>query len=428
MNNSDKKALIEQILRHDLTFDEYIGPSIHRIHGFAAKFPPELPRYFVNKLSESNDVILDPMVGSGTTLVESLILKRKAIGIDLDPLALLQSRVKTQYYDPNKIKSISKTIAYEVSVELMEKGYPEEERDVDKYLIDYDEKTKNFFKYWFFPKTIAELKLLSEKIKDINNQTLKSCLELAFSATIIQKRSGVSRAIDLTHTRPHRDLDKIPQPAPPFFIKNANKIADAYKEMEKYAINYDDVKLLSSDARNIPLDNESVDLIVTSPPYANALDYMRAHKFSLSWLGYDIPSLSDLRGKYIGSEKSAQEIDINLDTLYTSLTKLEKIDPKKANIFRKYFHEMKLSIKEMYRVLRSNRYAVIIVGPSTSRNIPIMTHGGLAEISQQEGFTLIGLKKREIDRDSRHLPFNKETENEGIEARIHTEYALIVEK
>ena len=53
----------------------------------------------------------------------------------------------------------------------------------------------------------------------------------------------------------------------------------------------------------LPLADGSVDLIVTSPPYANAIDYMRAHKFSLVWLGQPIANLSHLRGKYIGAER-----------------------------------------------------------------------------------------------------------------------------
>jgi adenine-specific DNA methylase len=58
----------------------------------------------------------------------------------------------------------------------------------------------------------------------------------------------------------------------------------------------------SGDARSLPLAKRRVDLIVTSPPYANAIDYMRAHKFSLYWLGLDYDYLTALRKRYIGAE------------------------------------------------------------------------------------------------------------------------------
>ena len=64
------------------------------------------------------------------------------------------------------------------------------------------------------------------------------------------------------------------------------------------------VALHHADARQLPIDDESVDLVITSPPYANAIDYMRAHKFSLVWFGEPISELSALRATYIGSDNS----------------------------------------------------------------------------------------------------------------------------
>ncbi|PIO04477.1 hypothetical protein COT48_00260, partial [Candidatus Woesearchaeota archaeon CG08_land_8_20_14_0_20_47_9] len=67
----------------------------HGIHKFPAKFFPELPRYLINKYSKREDRILDPMCGSGTTLLEGLLLSREVIGIDIDPMARLITKVKT---------------------------------------------------------------------------------------------------------------------------------------------------------------------------------------------------------------------------------------------------------------------------------------------------------------------------------------------
>ena len=67
----------------------------HGVHKFPAKFFPELPRYLISKYSKLGDVVLDPMCGSGTTLLESILQNRHAIGVDIDPIAKMISRVKT---------------------------------------------------------------------------------------------------------------------------------------------------------------------------------------------------------------------------------------------------------------------------------------------------------------------------------------------
>jgi DNA modification methylase len=84
------------LLEGELNFHgEDSGYASHDLHAFAAKFPPQLPRAFIRGLTLPGERVLDPMMGSGTTIVEALIEGRKGIGLDLDPLALQLSRVKT---------------------------------------------------------------------------------------------------------------------------------------------------------------------------------------------------------------------------------------------------------------------------------------------------------------------------------------------
>ena len=76
------------ILSSDLDFHGAASNyASHSLHAFAAKFPPQLPRVFIEGLTEAGESVLDPMVGSGTTLVEAFLCGRKAIGLDIDPLA-----------------------------------------------------------------------------------------------------------------------------------------------------------------------------------------------------------------------------------------------------------------------------------------------------------------------------------------------------
>ena len=84
------------LLSQNLDFHDQRGNyASHALHAFPAKFPPQLPRLFITALTRPGDSVLDPMVGSGTTIVESLLAERQGIGFDIDPLARLIATVKT---------------------------------------------------------------------------------------------------------------------------------------------------------------------------------------------------------------------------------------------------------------------------------------------------------------------------------------------
>ena len=99
------------VLSQDLNFQRKdSGNAPHNFHPFPAKFPPQLPRKFIKELTSSNDVILDPMVGSGTTILEASLLGRRGIGFDIDPLALLISQVKVKRLDKYQLNQVGDEI------------------------------------------------------------------------------------------------------------------------------------------------------------------------------------------------------------------------------------------------------------------------------------------------------------------------------
>ena len=88
------------------SLDRRISPSqtsvyTHGLHPYVAKFMPHFPNLFINLFSQRNETVLDPMCGSGTTLVESLLNGRNAVGVDIDPLARLISSVATSKVSKN---------------------------------------------------------------------------------------------------------------------------------------------------------------------------------------------------------------------------------------------------------------------------------------------------------------------------------------
>ena len=94
----------------------------HGLHKFPAKFFPELPRYLIQKYSRSGDIVLDPMCGSGTTILEAILNKRRAVGLDIDPIATLVSKVKTTPINERELKECSSNLNELISLRFS-KGY-----------------------------------------------------------------------------------------------------------------------------------------------------------------------------------------------------------------------------------------------------------------------------------------------------------------
>jgi hypothetical protein len=266
----NKRERLTALLEGELNFHgEDSGYASHDFHPFAAKFPPQLPRAFIRGLTNPGDVVLDPMMGLGTTVVEALLEGRQAIGIDIDPLALSLGRVKTIAADPHNSLDAGNKVLMKASRLLSEK------RKVEESLCQFfDERTKAFVDYWFFPGTQRELMALVLAIRDVADKTIRRFLELTLSSIIVTKSGGVSRARDLAHSRPHLDKSKVPQKALECFSFRLQKNISSLHELKS---DHTVPAIITGDARLIPLADGVIDLIVTSPPYANAIDYMRAH-------------------------------------------------------------------------------------------------------------------------------------------------------
>lgn len=413
------REILATLLQGELNFHgENSRYATHDVHAFAAKFPPQLPRAFIRGLSKPGDIVLDPMMGSGTTVVEALLEGRKGIGFDLDPLALRLSSVKTT---PLYSSSLRET-GYKVisnALKLLETPDVLDSESNKRF----DQKTKEFIDYWFFPSTQKELLSLAISIREIQDTLTRRFFELTFSSIIVTKSGGVSRARDLAHSRPHLDKQKIPKNAIDQFSIRLNKNLNSVSQIQS---NGQKVRIIESDARYMPVEDGSIDLIVTSPPYANAIDYMRAHKFSLVWFGEQIDSLSELRSKYIGSERIGKPGYSQLpESVNSIINQLNEQDKKKALILRKYFIEMKQVIEEMYRVLKKGSVSVIVIGTSIMRGLDISTHQCLSDIAMESQFDVVGIAKRQLDRNKRMMPtrFQKNRDS-TIEQRMHEEYVL----
>lgn len=434
---TERDNALNDLLGQDFDFQGQPSATVtHGLHAFAAKFPPQLPAVFIERLTSPGDVALDPMMGSGTTLIESAIRGRKAIGLDMDPLAVKQCAAKTTPIDDidllNRLSAGIVASAYDIL------ATPELE---DSLSDRFDKTTKDFVDYWFTERTQRELEALLRSIElatdtiedDMQRRTIREFFEVALSAIIVTKSGGVTKARDLAHGRAHIARGKIVRDAINQFRLRARKNIVSLEALPQ--IEPDDLTIKVGDARNMreSVPDGSVDLVVTSPPYANAIDYMRAHKFSLVWFGWSIGDLSRLRSRYVGSERIGgwNGVDELPNDARRTIDNLADVAPKQARVLAKYLWEMRSVLSEIGRVLKPNRYAAIVIGPSTMKGLHIPTGELLASIAEglDSPLHLEGTIRRRIDRDRRLMPASRGGPADSvIEQRMYDESIICLSK
>ena len=353
------------------------------------------------------------MAGSGTALVEAMLAGRHAIGIDLDPLAVLIAQVKSR---PLNLPQCARTGA-----ECLQKAKKSLNLAIGEELNRfYSPQTIEFFRYWFEERTIAEIFTLVRTIQAVEEVHIRAFLQVVFSSIIITKTGGLTRARDLAHSRPHRDPEK--QVRQSAFESFRERLDLSIESLESIIDATGRAVIARADARSLPLRSNSVHLIVTSPPYAaNAIDYIRAHKFSLMWFGHTPKALTNLRSKYIGAELRSPKLVFASETANLILHSLQQKDERRASVVAHYFRDMETALREMRRVLAGGRAAILVVGSSTIRGVEIKAPTVLAELAESVGFRVIGVAKREIVRDARMMPVSYNSTRNGIEARMHEE-------
>jgi hypothetical protein len=330
---------------HKKTILEILGRS--PIHPFPARMAPGIA---LEALSESKAPlrVLDPMVGSGTVLAVARSKGHKAFGMDLDPLAVLLAGVWTRTVDAERVNN--------KAIEVLERAKAAIERlpSGQAYPAESDDETRNFIRYWFDDYARRQLAALSTAISRVQDVVTRDVLWCGFSRLIITKNAGASLARDLSHSRPHRAF--LRAPVKPFnrFISAVETVIRNCPQPGSGAVGPTTV-VKKGDARMLYFKDGAFDLVLTSPPYLNAIDYMRCSKFSLVWMGYNVIELRKIRAESVGTEASTKPA---LDAVWVkSLIKQLRLKPALSSrdhaLLAQFVWDMGLALGEASRVLRA---------------------------------------------------------------------------
>lgn len=350
----------------------------HGLHKYPAKFIPEYPRWAIQKYAFKNhNLILEPFCGSGTSNVEAKLAGYDSLAIDVDPLARLITKVKTTHLDENLLTSEKDRLLHSFNKLRIQSDLPENYELIEN---------------WFRPEVAHRLSFIHKSITDIDDENTRNFFLVCLSSTIrrvsnadpnlvlpkisrfMRAREQKGRKINVFDT-----FEKI-------LVNNCKRIMDFSKTTSQTT----KVEIIGNDARNINAEDDSISIAVTSPPYLNAHDYVRAHKLEMFWLGMikNSDDLKSLDRNYVGTEriyaKEYSEIPaIDISELDLKIKSISKIDKKRAYITAKFFLDMDKHFQEIFRILQERGHYVMFVGNNVVRKTPILTHKYLTTLAER---------------------------------------------
>lgn len=362
------------------------------------------PELVLNELAKlpKDAVVLDPMTGSGTVIRTCVERGLTACGFDMDPLAVLMSRVWT-----SPLKAGLEELARAIVQEARANAAP-----TLPLSITSSNDTLKFMNFWFEDRQQKELSALADAVDkaDLGDQ---DALKLALSRVIITKENGASIARDTSHSRPHRTFFNNKFSVFDGFILAARRIEQRHKS----DLIIGNARIEEGDARHLPVLQETFDAVITSPPYLNAIDYMRGHRLALIWLGYGLDRLRSVRATSIGCEAGRESARLDLSEAVREWDLLPSRHQKMVN---RYADDITELMVEMRRVLKPGGTALLVVGNSVlnGRYISNATINVLA--AQAAGLMLDARFDREIPSGSRYLPVGADDSSLGRRMRTET--------
>lgn len=392
----------------DISFRANKRLPIHSWFGYVAGYDAKFVRSTIDEyLSDQPDAtVFDPYTGSGTTLVEAIDTGRDAIGTEINPFMAFVARNKTSWDTyPDNLNTRTREFLTNVNPQVLT-AFPN--RTLDSFgsgggaVEDVRIKAKSEvpslanINNWYTKEVLEQLRILKGNIKEIKDERFKSLCLLAFASILVDvSNGGYDPSLGY-----RRDSDGD-------IIKNQANVAKSFEEKLKQFVDdvnekiisrnepHGDALVLNSDGEEFPgLNNECVDLLITSPPYCNNMNYIRQTRPHLYWLNYWADRSrrkfeDNMMGSYWQIVRN-HEIDMKYptDTLEEVTNEISKQEPEReelggpgwARYVIRYFNDTGNALKQHYRLLTPDSYAVYVVGNSVIKDINVPVGDIFAEM------------------------------------------------
>ena len=363
----DGKVVLERLASVDWSFtDDDTAYLTHELHPYPAKFIPQIPANLISALSLRGELVWDPFGGSGTAALEALLLGRRVISSDVNPLATLITEAKCRALSPEQrdlLRGLHTRLGTLANASDGEQIVARAWSNVEPQVPDIPK-----LEDWFCPTAIRELAYIKGEISALGDSNAERFASVVLSSIIVSvsNQDGETRYA-------RREKNLLPGRALHIYSRALAEGLAKHAPMEDL-LGYRRPTVLTADARRpstaVPAD--SVDFIVTSPPYANATDYHLYHRFRLFWMGFDPRQLAQAE---IGSHLRHQ---------------------REGRGFELYLSDMRPAVEAIATRLRVGRYAVLILGDSVFSGETISTTAAVSEMATDLGLEVVGVVSRPV--------------------------------
>lgn len=404
----------------DWNFEEYkMSEYTHAIHSYPAMMMPRIARNVIQEYATSESIVLDPYMGSGTTLLEGMVENvGKVIGFDLNPLAVLISTAKTTKFNLENIKMEIDNLDYHLSV-----------------LSNYEHPSFTILESWFKQENIDELARLKAVINNIEDSDVRLFFSVVFSETV--------RHVSFTRNGEFK-LYKIPESKrdshnPDAIAIFSQKLQSVYTTVKDFYENttflnsQTDVTIMNAAITDSDVKPNSIDLVVTSPPYGDSnttVAYGQFSRLANEWL--DFPEPISLDRRLMGGVKAKEIVKFDiaeLDDAISMINEKEKLEKnKRVPSVVSFYKDYEESIEKVAEVVKHGGVVAYLVGNRRVRDVELQTDIITAKMFEKFGFT----HEKTIVRDilNKRMPSKTSpTNNRGqkVKTMAH-EYLVILRK
>jgi site-specific DNA-methyltransferase (cytosine-N4-specific) len=381
----------------------------HGLHPYPARMVPQLAKKLILNYSEENDWVLDPFCGSGTSLVEAMLNNRNSIGNDLNPLAVLLSKVKSTPLEKKELGRLAKKVLYKAREEIQSfrtKYSKTKIVSIDKWTKNEEKPTKfietidvpkfDNINLWFKENVIFELAILRKIILTLDCEPsyrdfFKICL--SFTAMKSSNADFGSHQAHPSRYKPSKLAVHSPNVLSIFQKKTADSVKRIINFSEKVSNNDVSCFVSSGDARKLDLTNlvpnQGIDIIVTSPPYGeekNTVGYHRWAKIMAYWIGFSRDEMKKSEEMTLGS-KGKIEVDIPSKTAmhFVDLVKEKAKSKNRAANLASFFDNYNDTLVQMAKWVKNGGIAAIVVGNRLVSGHRIAMDRVTVELAKQSG-------------------------------------------
>lgn len=358
---------------------------VHGFHTYPARMHPETASRLVRGFAGRGARVLDPFCGSGTVLVEAMIAGARAVGTDLNPLAVRLARCKTRLRDHAELEALL-----------------ESAREVAAFADDRRAKRAGALRRFppedvalFEPHVLLELDSLRAAIAKIADSPQRDDLSLVLSSLLVKlskKRGDTSELVDARRTAAGYTAK--------LFVKKTEDLARrlrAFRALVPKGAPAARVDL--DDAQKLATVRGPVDAIVTSPPYAATYDYVAHHALRARWLGLD---LGGLERAEIGARRN-----------------YARLDPEGAR--DAWSRELARFFRAAARVLRPGASMILVMADSAVRGEALRADDLVADVAEGTGF--VAAARASQERPHFHGPTQS-----AFRERARAEHALLLRR